>query len=79
VTRGERMLHRRRFGLLIATLLFLGGGVTVALLLIAQEAHRAGQVPRRHPGRAGPDEGRAVADGPCRGARANPGTARPEG
>jgi len=41
MTRGEQLWRRRWLGLLTAGLLFVGGGVTVALLLIAQESHRA--------------------------------------
>jgi outer membrane murein-binding lipoprotein Lpp len=44
MTQGEKLLYRRRFGLIVAALLFLGGGVTVALLLITQESHRADQL-----------------------------------
>jgi hypothetical protein len=43
VTR-EKLMYRRRFGLIVAALLFLGGGVAAALLLIAQESHRADQL-----------------------------------
>lgn len=41
MTRGEQLWRRRWLGLLTAGLLFVGGGVTVALLLIARESHRA--------------------------------------
>jgi hypothetical protein len=44
VTRSEKLLYRRRFGLIVAALLFLGGGVAAALLMIAQESHRADQL-----------------------------------
>jgi outer membrane murein-binding lipoprotein Lpp len=44
VTRNQRLMRRREVGLLVAALLFLGGGVAVALLLIAKESHRADQL-----------------------------------
>jgi hypothetical protein len=44
VTRNQRLLRRRSVGLLVAALLFLGGGVAVSLLLIEQQSHRADQL-----------------------------------
>lgn len=41
MTRDQQLWRARWLGLLTAGLLFVGGGVAVALLLIAQESHRA--------------------------------------
>lgn len=41
MTRGDQLWRARWLGLLTAGLLFVGGGVAVALLLIARESHRA--------------------------------------
>lgn len=44
MTRHQRLIRRRWVGLLVAALLFLGGGVTLSLLLIGQQSNRADEL-----------------------------------